>query len=133
MILRGVHRQLDVTAISEVAKRSNEPDYSTFPPNALDTPFERLVSEEHSLVFNWGARMKLQRMKWLLVGAAGILLVTWVALALQTRRIDDNALKNAAKGTEWLTYGQSRSEQRYSTMTQITPAQHQPAWARVVV
>ena len=66
--------------------------------------------------------MKLQRMKWLFVGIPGILFVTWVALALQTRRIDDNALKNAAKGTEWLTYGQSHSEQRHSTLTQITPA-----------
>ena len=66
--------------------------------------------------------MKLQRMKWLVAGASGILLVTWVALGLQTRRIDDNALKNAAKGTEWLTYGQSHSEQRHSTLTQITPA-----------
>jgi quinohemoprotein ethanol dehydrogenase len=65
--------------------------------------------------------MKLQRMTWLLVGVPGILLVTWVALAMQTRRIDDNALKNAAKGTEWLTYGQSHSEQRHKTLTQITP------------
>ena len=65
--------------------------------------------------------MNLRRMRWLVVGVAGILLVTWVALALQTRRIDDNALKNAAKGTEWLTYGQSQSEQRYSILTQITP------------
>jgi glucose dehydrogenase len=41
----------------------------------------------------------------------------------QTRKIDDNALKNAGKNAgEWLTYGQSYSEQRHSTMTQITPA-----------
>src|SRR5688572_3578005 len=65
--------------------------------------------------------MKL-RLMWLLVGILGIFLVTWVSLALQTRKIDDNALKNAAKGTEWLTYGQSHSEQRHSTLTQITPA-----------
>src|SRR4029077_11270389 len=52
---------------------------------------------------------------------SGILLATWVALALQTRRIDDNALKNAAKGTEWLTCGQSPTQQRYSILAQITP------------
>src|SRR5262249_55324517 len=60
-------------------------------------------------------------MRVLIVGASGILLTTWAAMALQTRRIDDNALKNAAKGTEWLTYGQSQSEQRYSILAQITP------------
>jgi quinohemoprotein ethanol dehydrogenase len=61
-------------------------------------------------------------MKWLLLGMPGIVLVTWMSLALQTRKVDDNALKNAAKGTEWLTYGQSYSEQRHSTLTQITAA-----------
>jgi len=61
-------------------------------------------------------------MKWILIGVPGIFLVTWISLALQTRKVDDNALKNAGKGTEWLTYGQSQSEQRYSTLTQITPA-----------
>jgi quinohemoprotein ethanol dehydrogenase len=66
--------------------------------------------------------VNLQGMRVLVVGVSGILLVTWAALAVQTRRIDDNALKNAAKGTEWLTYGQSHSEQRHSILTQITPA-----------
>ena len=61
--------------------------------------------------------------KWLLLPVVGILLTTWIAVGRQTsvRKVDDNVLKNAAKGTEWLTYGQSWSEQRYSTMTQITP------------
>ena len=66
--------------------------------------------------------MTVQRMKWLLLGVPGIVLMTWMTLALQTRKVDDNALKNAAKGGEWLTYGQSWSEQRHSTLTQITPA-----------
>src|SRR5262245_6715219 len=66
--------------------------------------------------------MTVQRMKWVLLGVPGIFLMAWMNLALQTRKVDDNALKNAAKGTEWLTYGQSYSEQRYSTLTQITPA-----------
>jgi PQQ-dependent dehydrogenase (methanol/ethanol family) len=65
--------------------------------------------------------MKLQQVKWLLVGVLGILLITCVVSALQTRKIDDNALKNATKGTEWLTYGQGWSEQRHSILTQITP------------
>jgi quinohemoprotein ethanol dehydrogenase len=39
----------------------------------------------------------------------------------QTRRINDDALKNAPKGTEWLSHGMGWSEQRYSTMTQINP------------
>jgi quinohemoprotein ethanol dehydrogenase len=66
--------------------------------------------------------MTAQRMKWLLLAAPGIFLFAWMSAALQTRSVDDNALKNAAKGNEWLTYGQSYSEQRYSTLTQITPA-----------
>ena len=66
--------------------------------------------------------MTLQRMKWVLLGVPGIILMTWMSLALQTRKVDDNALKNAAKSGEWLTYGQSWTEQRHSTLTQITPA-----------
>src|SRR5689334_21614224 len=63
------------------------------------------------------------KLKWLLFPVVGIVLTTWIAVGRQTpaRKVDDNALNNAAKGTEWLTYGQSWSEQRYSTMTQITP------------
>src|SRR5688572_118302 len=60
--------------------------------------------------------------KWLVPGVVGILLTTWIAVGLQTRKVDDNALKNAAKGTEWLNYGMGQNEQRYSTLTQITPA-----------
>src|SRR5215471_14350073 len=65
--------------------------------------------------------MTVQRTKWLLLGVPGIVLMTWMTLALQTRRVDDSALKNAAKGGEWLSYGQSWTEQRHSTLTQITP------------
>ena len=67
--------------------------------------------------------MKLKRMRALLVGVAGIVLFTWVTVAVQqqVKKIDDKALKDAPKGTEWLSYGMGWSEQRYSTMTQITP------------
>jgi quinohemoprotein ethanol dehydrogenase len=63
--------------------------------------------------------MHLSRSKWLLMPLAAIVLVTGLVAARQTRRVDQNALKNAEKGTEWLTYGQSYSEQRYSTLQQI--------------
>jgi PQQ-dependent dehydrogenase (methanol/ethanol family) len=67
--------------------------------------------------------MKLTRMKWLILGVAGVALSTWAALALQTqvRRVDDNVLRGAPKSTDWLSYGMSWSEQRYSPMTQINP------------
>ena len=43
-------------------------------------------------------------------------------LAQQGRRVDDAALKSAAKGggEEWLSYGLSQGETRYSTLNQIT-------------
>jgi len=67
--------------------------------------------------------MSMQRTKWLVAAFPGIFLFTWMTLvAFQTRKIDDNALKRAEKGTEWLTYGQGYSEQRHTTMRQITPA-----------
>lgn len=52
-------------------------------------------------------------------GSSGDRSHPWITLALQTRRVDYDALKNAAKGTEWMTVGQSYSEQRHSTLTQI--------------
>ena len=57
----------------------------------------------------------------LLFSILGIVLTVVVALALQqTRKVDDNSLKNAGKNAgEWLTYGQSYSEQRYSLLKQI--------------
>jgi quinohemoprotein ethanol dehydrogenase len=67
--------------------------------------------------------MTRSRLQWLLLPVSGILLTTWIVVGLQqTRRVDDNALKNAAKGTEWLNYGMGQNEQRFSPLTQITPA-----------
>jgi PQQ-dependent dehydrogenase (methanol/ethanol family) len=59
-------------------------------------------------------------MKWLLLGV-GIVLFTWTTFAFQqqVKKIDDKTLKNAEKGTEWVTNGMNWGEQRYSTMTQI--------------
>ena len=45
---------------------------------------------------------------------AGLMLTTWGAVALQTRKVDDKALKNAGKaGDEWLTAGLNYAEQRF--------------------
>src|SRR5688572_1010663 len=68
--------------------------------------------------------MATQRMKWLLSGVSGIVLFTCMAMAFQqpARRINDKALKDAGKGTEWLSRGMDWGEQRYSTMTLINPA-----------
>src|SRR5579862_4581656 len=67
--------------------------------------------------------MTSKRMAWLLAGFPGIVLLTWatVAVAQQVKKIDDKTLKDAGKGTEWVTNGMEWSEQRYSTMTQINP------------
>ena len=63
--------------------------------------------------------MHLSRLKWLLIPLAATVLITGLVTAQQTRRVDQNALKNADKGTEWLTYGHTYSEQRYSLLKQI--------------
>jgi PQQ-dependent dehydrogenase (methanol/ethanol family) len=55
----------------------------------------------------------------LFLSAAGVVLATWVA-AGQTRRVDDLVLRNAGKtGEEWLTYGLTPGETRYSPLKQI--------------
>jgi hypothetical protein len=52
--------------------------------------------------------MKTKKVKWLVLSVVGILATTWIAVALQNRRIDNNALKNAGKTNnteDWLMYG----------------------------
>src|SRR5215813_4357135 len=63
--------------------------------------------------------MQISRLKWRLVPFAVMVFVTGMITARQTRRVDDSALKNADKGTEWVTYGRTYSEQRYSPLKQI--------------
>jgi PQQ-dependent dehydrogenase (methanol/ethanol family) len=51
---------------------------------------------------------------------AGLSLTAWIALGQQPRRVDDNALKNAARnGDDWLTYGVTPGETRYSPLNLI--------------
>jgi quinohemoprotein ethanol dehydrogenase len=62
--------------------------------------------------------MRVSRLKWLLPAVAMVLL-TAIIVARQTGNVNDSVLKNASESTEWLTYGHSFSEQRYSPLTQI--------------
>ncbi|MEP6961995.1 MAG: hypothetical protein ABI995_07950, partial [Acidobacteriota bacterium] len=55
----------------------------------------------------------------LLLCAAG-LMSAWLASAQQGRKIDDVTLRNAGKtGDEWLSYGLTPQETRYSPLKQI--------------
>jgi len=63
--------------------------------------------------------MKLRKLA-LCSATAGFLLWAWVAPGQQARRIDDAALRNAGKtGEEWLSYGLTPGETRYSPLKQI--------------
>jgi quinohemoprotein ethanol dehydrogenase len=62
--------------------------------------------------------MRVSRLKWLLPAVA-MVFMTGVVASWQTRHVNDSALLNAGDGTEWLTYGHSYSEQRYSPLAQI--------------
>ena len=64
--------------------------------------------------------MRAKEITVLFSSLVGLVLATWVAAGQQTRRIDDVALKNAGKtGEEWLTYGLTPGETRYSPLKQI--------------
>ena len=60
-----------------------------------------------------------------ILALAGILMTTWIAIGQQTRRVDQNAMRNAGKvnnTADWLMYGLNYQEQRYSLLNQITDA-----------
>src|SRR5437870_1309488 len=64
--------------------------------------------------------MRIRRTTVFLLSSLGFILSTWVATGQQSRRIDDTALKNAGKsGEDWLTYGLTPGETRYSPLKQI--------------
>src|SRR5205809_7228615 len=64
--------------------------------------------------------MRARKLVVLFLFLTGLLFATWIAPGQQTRRIDDLALRNAGKtGEEWLTYGLTPGETRYSPLKQI--------------
>src|SRR5437868_6975893 len=64
--------------------------------------------------------MRTRKVIVLFLSLAGLLFATWVATGQQARRIDDVALRNAGKtGEDWLTYGLTPGETRYSPLRQI--------------
>ncbi len=64
--------------------------------------------------------MRARKITVLVLSIAGLMLVTWIATGQQVRRIDDLALRNAGKaGEDWLTYGMTPGETRYSPAKQI--------------
>jgi quinohemoprotein ethanol dehydrogenase len=70
------------------------------------------------------ALLMTHRRQALAFGVAGIvfLALTTVDSRQRVAQIDDKVLKAAGKGTEWVSTGMNWGEQRYSPMTQITPA-----------
>src|SRR5262244_393808 len=66
--------------------------------------------------------MRARKLTVLFLSIIGLILATWVMVG-QTRRIDDLALKTAGRtGEEWLTYGLTPGETRYSPLKQIDAA-----------
>src|SRR5215468_4420179 len=64
--------------------------------------------------------MRARRTRWLVLSIVGFALATWVALGQQARRVDDTALRNAGRtGDEWLSYGLTPGETRYSPLKQL--------------
>jgi len=63
---------------------------------------------------------RFKKISFVLVPLAGVILAVWTAPAQQGRRVDDAALRNAGKtGEEWLSYGVTPGETRYSPLKQI--------------
>src|SRR5262244_765164 len=63
--------------------------------------------------------MRARKTTVFVLSLVGLILATWIAVG-QARRVDDLALKNAGKtGDEWLTYGLTPGETRYSPLKQI--------------
>jgi quinohemoprotein ethanol dehydrogenase len=67
--------------------------------------------------------MDLRRATVSLAALVGLTLSAWLSAGPQVRPVDEAALKNAGKtGDEWLTYGLTQAETRYSPLNQINPA-----------
>jgi PQQ-dependent dehydrogenase (methanol/ethanol family) len=78
---------------------------------------ELIFDKELEVEMMW---RKPHGLRWLCVSALLIVLVTWVAIGQSPKRIDDNALRDAAKSTEdWISYNRDWSETRFSPLDQI--------------
>src|SRR5688500_4285987 len=65
--------------------------------------------------------MRSRKITVLFLAVAGLVLATWVVVG-QSRRADDVALRNAGKtGEEWLSYGLTPGETRYSPLKLLDP------------
>jgi quinohemoprotein ethanol dehydrogenase len=63
--------------------------------------------------------MRVRKLTVFFLSLIGLILATWIVFG-QTRRVDDLTLRNAGKtGDEWLTYGLTPGETRYSPLKQI--------------
>src|SRR5438552_1659161 len=64
--------------------------------------------------------MRIRRVVVLLLALVGLVLATWIAAGQQVRRVDDLALRKVGEtGEEWLTYGLTQGETRYSPLKQV--------------
>jgi len=96
---------------------------------------ENMTSQRMRLLLRWNSRKTdrgassfwlgsaVRAAPFALVGFLASFLMIWTTLAVaqQVKKIDDQILKTAGKGTEWTMNGMDWGEQRYSTMTQINP------------
>src|SRR6202789_2566789 len=82
------------------------------------TPIGAALREMCCWRFRW-TESESNRMHALRIGFAMLICVA-TSFGQQGKRVDDSALKNAAKnGDEWLTYGRDYAETHYSPLTQI--------------
>src|SRR5436853_3645371 len=64
--------------------------------------------------------MHIRKVMVLLLAVLGLIFATWIAAGQQARRVDDLALRNAGRtGEEWVSYGMTPGETRYSPLKQI--------------
>src|ERR1700704_4780840 len=64
--------------------------------------------------------MNTPKLTVLLAAFVGLSLSAWLTAGPQVRRVDESALKNAGEtGDDWLTYGLTQAETRYSPLNQI--------------
>ena len=64
--------------------------------------------------------MDTRKLTVVLAAVVGLSLSAWLTAGPQVRHVDDSALKNAGEsGDDWMTYGLTQAETRYSPLNQI--------------